>query len=174
MWLRDGRVTIYLCLPHDKLETMAPLMRLWIGMFLRVITRGTPSERNPVLFFLDEAAHLGKIKVLENAVTMMRGMGIRLWFVYQSIHQLNDCFGDKAKTIIDNIDTQQYFAFNNYEAAEEVSKRIGETTISVASHGSNSGWTRNTGGNSSAPGSTSGGTNASYAPAHGGCIAPKS
>ena len=157
MWLRTGRVTIYLVLPHDKLETLAPLMRLWIGTILRRITRGTPSEQNPVLFFLDEAAHLGKIRVLEQAVTLMRGMGIRLWFIFQSAHQLNDCFGDKAKTILDNIDTQQHFAINSYEGAEEHSKRIGEITISVPSHGVNSGWTRNTGGQGPPSGSESGG-----------------
>lgn len=133
--LRAGRVTIYLCLSHDKLETLAPLMRLWIGTILRTITRGKPSEKNPVLFFLDEAAHLGKIRVLEQAVTLMRGMGIRLWFFFQSLHQLEDCFGEKAKTILDNIDTQQHFALNDYDNAEALSKRIGDRTISLTSDG---------------------------------------
>ena len=133
--LRTGRVTIYLCLPHDKLETLAPLMRLWVGVILRAITRGKPSEKNPVLFLLDEAAHLGKIRVLEQAVTLMRGMGIRLWFFFQSLHQMEDCFGDKAKTILDNIDTQQHFGLNDHDNAEALSKRVGDRTISVVSHG---------------------------------------
>ena len=51
MTLRTGRATIYLCLPHDKLDTMAPIMRMWIGIILQTITRGMPSEKNPVLFF---------------------------------------------------------------------------------------------------------------------------
>lgn len=144
-WLRTGRVTIYLVLPEDKLETLAPLMRLWIGVILRTITRGKPSERNPVLFLLDEAAHIGKIRILETAVTLMRGMGIRLWFIFQSINQLKECYGDKAKTILDNIDTQQYFGVNSIEAAEEISKRIGDTTISLASYGENSGDSRQRG-----------------------------
>ena len=95
--LRTGRATIYLCLPHDKLETLAPLMRMWIGIILRTITRGMPSERNPVLFFLDEAAHIGKIRSIGDAVTLMRGMGIRLWFFFQSLHQLQKCYGEKAE-----------------------------------------------------------------------------
>ena len=165
MALRTGRATVYLNLPHDKLETLAPLMRLWIGVILRTITRGQPSERNPVLFFLDEAAHLGKIRVLEGAITLMRGMGIRLWFFYQSLHQLQDCFGEKAKTIIDNIDTQQYFGTKSYEVADELSKRIGDTTISVASRGENDGRTRQTGGTSGPgqpSGSVSSGRNTNY------------
>jgi type IV secretion system protein VirD4 len=160
--LRSGRVTIYLCLPHDKLETLAPLMRLWIGIILRSITRGQPSEKNPVLFFLDEAAHLGKIRVLEQAVTLMRGMGIRLWFFFQSLHQLNDCFGEKAKTILDNIDTHQYFAINEPDNAEAISKRIGDATISIASHGQNSGRSWQTGGNGPPSGNASTGENINH------------
>jgi type IV secretion system protein VirD4 len=156
-WLRIGCVTIYLVLPEDKLETLAPLMRLWIGVILRTITRGKPSERNPVLFLLDEAAHIGKIRILETAVTLMRGMGIRLWFFFQSIQQLNECFGDKAKTILDNIDTQQYFCVPSIEAGEEISKRIGDTTISVVSHGDNSGDSRQYGENGQRSKTTSSG-----------------
>src|SRR5262249_8479594 len=44
MTLRTGRATIYLCLKHDKLETMAPIMRMWIGIILQTITRGMPCE----------------------------------------------------------------------------------------------------------------------------------
>ncbi len=139
MALRSGRASVYLCLPHDRLETLAPLTRLWIGVILRTITRGTPSEKNPVVFFLDEAAHLGKIRVLEQAVTLMRGMGIRLWFFYQSLSQVQETFGDKATTILENIDTQQYFGINSYFTADEISKRIGDTTISLPSRGGNSG-----------------------------------
>ncbi|KAJ3052077.1 hypothetical protein HK102_011944, partial [Quaeritorhiza haematococci] len=65
--LRTKRATIYLILPHDKLVTLAPLMRMWVGMILRTITRGVPDDRNRVLFLIDEAAHLGKIQVLEDA-----------------------------------------------------------------------------------------------------------
>ena len=163
MTLRTGQATIYLCLPHDKLETTAPLMRTWIGIILQTITRGIPSERNPVLFFLDEAAHLGKIRRLENAVTLMRGMGIRLWFFFQSLHQLQECYGEKAKIILDNIDTQQFFAINDVDNAEAISKRIGDATISVVSHGKNSGssWQRGESGHQSSSSSDGWSTNVS-------------
>jgi type IV secretion system protein VirD4 len=163
MTLRTGRATIYLCLPHDKLATMAPIMRMWIGIILQTITRGMPSEKNPVLFFLDEAAHLGKIRILENAVTLMRGMGIRLWFFFQSLHQLQECYGDKAKVILDNIDTQQFFAINDVDNAEAISRRIGDATISVTSYGKNSGssWNRGEKGERSSGGSDGWNTNVS-------------
>ena len=158
----DTPVSVYLCLPHDRLVTLAPLMRIWVGTIIRVITRGTPTERNPVLFFLDEAGHLGKIQVLEDAVTLMRGMGIRLWFFYQSIQQLHTCFGDEASKIIDNIDTQQYFGTNSYFTADEISKRIGECTISTTSYGDSRGRSLPTGGTGNEAGNISSGTNLNF------------
>lgn len=131
--LRTGACTIYLCLPHDRLVTLAPLNRLWLGTILRAITRGTACERNEVLFLIDEAAHLGKIQILEDAVTLMRGMGIRLWFFFQSLSQLHECYGDRAPVILENLDTQQYFGTNAYQTAEEISKRIGDRTVGIAS-----------------------------------------
>lgn len=160
--LRTGKATIYLILPGERLETLAPLMRLWVGMILRTITRGVPDDRNRVLFLIDEAAHLGKIQVLENAVTLMRGMGIRLWFFFQSLSQLQTCYGEKSATILDNIETQQYFGINSYAVADEISKRIGDVTISLASRGDSTGYSRSnttTGGES---GSISSGSNVNY------------
>jgi type IV secretion system protein VirD4 len=137
--LRTGRMTVYLVTPADKLAVWAGLQRLWLGTLIRIITRGVPTEKNPVLFMVDEAAHIGHMQALEDAVTLMRGMGIRLWLFFQSIDQLNKCFGERASTVLDNIATQQYFGINSYETAEAISKRIGEQTIAVTTAGDNSG-----------------------------------
>ena len=34
--------------------------------------------------------HIGKMRPIEDAVTLMHGMGMRLWFFFQSIDQLQD------------------------------------------------------------------------------------
>ena len=130
--------SLYLCLPHNRLTSLAPLNRMWVGTLIRVLTRGRPTEENPVLFILDEIAHMGRLQAIEEAVTLMRGMGIRLWFIFQSLSQVRDCYGEHAATILDNIDTQQFFGTNSHFTAEEISKRMGETTIAVASHGNSS------------------------------------
>ena len=116
-------MTLYLILPPERLVSLAPLMRMWVATVLRVLTRGLPSEHNPVLFLLDEAGHLGHIQTLEDAVTMLRGYGIRVWFFFQSLGQLRKAFGERADVFLDNIDTQHYFGINAYESAEAISKR---------------------------------------------------
>lgn len=134
-----GRATLYLILPPEKLETMSPLMRMWLHTTLTTLTRGKASERRPVLFILDEVAQLGRIRILESAITLMRGYGIRLWLIYQSINQLNECYGTKASTILENIKTQQYFGTNSYESAEALSKRLGEFTLLITSRNTSDG-----------------------------------
>jgi type IV secretion system protein VirD4 len=129
--LRSNRASLYCCLPHDKVESLAPLQRMWLSTIIRSITKGELSEKNPVLFILDEAAHMGRVEIIERAVTLLRGAGIRIWFVFQSLGQLKEVYGDKADVMLDNIGTQQYMAVSHYDTAEAISKRIGERTLGI-------------------------------------------
>lgn len=132
MVLRTGRATVYLVLPPDKLQSHAALLRLWVGVIMRRITKRA-DESTQVLWLLDEAAHLGKLPAVEDAATLMRGMGIRLWLFYQSLDQLKTAFGDKANIVLGNIGTQQYFSVNDFTTADELSKRIGDATVASRS-----------------------------------------
>lgn len=154
--LRTGKTSVYLILPPEKLETLAPLMRLWIGCIMHALVRQGADESRPVLFFLDEAAHLGRMKILDAAPALLRSYGVRLWFFFQSMNQLEATFGDHAKTVLDNMGTQQYFGICNYHTAEEISRRIGDTTVTLESVAEADGHSWATGFNSSqSPGNRS-------------------
>jgi type IV secretion system protein VirD4 len=138
--LRSGKgMTVYLVVPPDKLVVWAGLMRLWLGCILRIATRGKPTEQNPLTFFVDEAAHIGRMQALEDAITMLRGSGVRVWLFFQSIDQLNKCFGDHAPTVLDNLATQLYFSIYSYTTAEALAKRIGCGTVVNVTDGDNEG-----------------------------------
>lgn len=143
---KNCKATLYLILPAERLKTLAPLMRMWISTLLRAMIRGAASERNEVLFLLDEAGHLGKMQILEDAVTLMRGYGIRLFFFFQSIAQVTEAFGDRANRFLDNIGTQFFFGVNAYESAEAISKRCGDATAFVRSLNDTKSFSRPTGG----------------------------
>ena len=157
--LRTGRMTVYIIVPSDRLVVWAGLLRLWLGCLMRVVTQGVPTERNPVLFMIDETAHIGRMQVLEDAITLMRGMGIRVWLCFQSLDHLHKCFGDRAATVLDNLATQQYVAINSYDTAEAISKRIGTATVPVRTTGSNTGHSASTGDGQSGSSSRSTGSN---------------
>jgi type IV secretion system protein VirD4 len=144
--LRTGKATIYLILPHESLSTMSRWLRLQIGTIMRRSTRGF-GEQNPVLWLLDEMAHIGHMQVIEDAASLLRAKGVRLWFVFQSLRQLKECFGEKAGTVLDNIGSQQYFSINSMETARELSERIGDTTIAITSENDTTGDSHSTGSN---------------------------
>jgi type IV secretion system protein VirD4 len=156
--LRSGRMTVYLICPSDRLVVWAAWQRMVIGNLIRIITRGVPNEKNPVLFLIDECSHIGHMQALEDAVTLQRGAGIRIWLFFQSLAQLKKCFGDNADIVLDNLGDQQFFAINSYATADELSKRIGDHTVAVRSGGGNTGASWPVGGGMSNPRSHSSGT----------------
>ncbi len=129
--LRKGRTDVYVIQSPDRLVTMAAHLRVILGTTLRVLTRGKASEKNPVWFFIDETAALGRMQILEDAITTMRGFGIRLALIFQSPGQLQKVYGENAQTVLDNLKTQMYFAMRSPESGEHISKMIGDATIDI-------------------------------------------
>ena len=141
MELNTGKMTIYLVLPPESLREKASLMRMWIGSFLRAVTKGGLQEKNKVHFVLDEAASLGQMEAINDAVDKLRGYGVRLLFFYQSLGQLDRCFPDSPQVLLSNV-TQVFFGVSEIQTAEHVSKQLGKETIVVGSGGTNQGGSR--------------------------------
>jgi type IV secretion system protein VirD4 len=140
--LRRGKMTVYLILPPEHQRAQSPLLRMWIGSLLRAVVRGGLQEKNKVHFVLDEAASLGHMEALDDAVDKYRGYGVRLQFYYQSVSQLRKSFPDgQDQTLLSNV-SQVFFGINDMPTAEYVSNRLGEETIVVRSGGTSSGHSR--------------------------------
>lgn len=140
--LLSGKCTIYLVLPPEHMRAKSALLRLWIGTLLRAIVRGGLGERRKVHFLLDEAASLGHMDAIDDAVDKYRGYGVRLTFIYQSIGQLRKCFPDgQDQTLLGNV-SQVFFGVNDNATAEYISDRLGDATIKVESGSESSGRTR--------------------------------
>lgn len=137
--LRNGKMTIYLILPPEHMRPQMGLLRMWITSFLREIVRGGLQEKNKVYFVLDEAASLGHLEAIDDAIDKYRGYGVRLMLIFQSLGQLKKNFPNGGdQTLLSNT-TQVFFGVNDLPTAEYVSSRLGEKTIIVASGGSSKG-----------------------------------
>jgi type IV secretion system protein VirD4 len=133
--LPRGKMTIYLILPLEHARTQSPLLRMWISAMLSAVVRGGLQEHNKVHFVLDEAASLGHLCQLDDALERYRAYGVRLMFFYQSLGQLKKCFPEgQDQTLLSNV-TQVFFSVNELHTAEYVSGRLGEETIVVNSGG---------------------------------------
>jgi type IV secretion system protein VirD4 len=137
--LRNGKMTVYLILPPEHMRAQAGMLRMWVGSLLRAVVKQGLGEDKKVHFILDEAASLGRMDVLDDAVDKYRGYGVRCQFYYQSLGQLKQCWADgKDQTLLSNT-TQVFFGVNDPQTADYVSNRLGESTIIVESGGASHG-----------------------------------
>lgn len=140
-WLQKTATTAYLILPPKYLTTLSRLLRLWIASIYGKLTEAGAQEDKTVLFLLDEAASLGSMPALYQAVTLGRGYGIRVWLVLQSMGQLKSIFPHEgqAQSVEASIDHRIFFGVRDYATAEFVSNYLGQATVQVESTSTNQG-----------------------------------
>lgn len=161
--LCDKKMTVYLVLPPRYQESHAPMVRMWLDTLMRAVVKGGLSNRR-VHFVIDEAASLGHMVQLENAVDKYRGYGIRCQFYYQSIGQLRKCWPNgQDQTLLSNV-TRIFFGVNDIQTAEQVSKELGKSTIINRSGGTSTGVTRQQSPKGEGGGSTSSNTSDNWSP----------
>lgn len=130
--LKQKPVTVYVVLPAERLRTHGVWLRLVITSALRALYQ---PGGVPVLLMLDEAAQLGHLGPIEDALGQARGYGIALWPVFQDWNQLRELYQARAETFAGASGAVFGFAPAEMQTAEWMSKRSGEETIMGMSAG---------------------------------------
>ncbi|QJW94190.1 type IV secretory system conjugative DNA transfer family protein [Frigoriglobus tundricola] len=153
--LNTGRMTIYCVVPPEYQRSLAPLQRLWLTSLLRVVVKGGELKRK-VSFVCDEAASLGHLEIMDDAVDKYRSYGVRLLLIYQTLSQLQLCWPDgRDQTVLGNC-TQVFFGINHLPTAEYIANRLGDFTQIVTNGGTNQSTSRQSGEKSGSVSHTSG------------------
>ena len=124
--LKRNPTTVYVVLPAERLRTHGVWLRLVITSALRSLYQ---PGGVPVLFMLDEAAQLGHLGPIEDALGQARGYGIALWPVFQDFNQLRELYGPRAETFAGASGAVFGFAPADMQTAEWMSRRSGEETV---------------------------------------------
>ena len=128
--LKRKRMTVYLVLPADRLETFGRWLRLLIQQAITVNARNIKERpERPVLFLLDEMAALGRLSMVEQAYGLMAGFGIQLFGIVQDLSQLDRIYSKGWESFVGNSGVLQYFGSRDHKTAEYFSKLVGVTTI---------------------------------------------
>ncbi|MDZ4386959.1 MAG: type IV secretory system conjugative DNA transfer family protein [Moraxellaceae bacterium] len=143
--MRSEPMTVYFSIPPGKLESYAPVIRLFMGMLIKHFSGYTRKSEYPVLFMLDEFPSLGRMKVVEEGMAYMAGYGISFWLFAQDLKQLAAVYGDKAQSIISNCAVKQFFGAADIETAQLISLMSGETTTPTITYSNEAGITVNNG-----------------------------
>ena len=122
---KGSPLSIYLILPPHMLESHSRLLRLWLGALITCITRRRARPRHPTLFILDEAAQLGELPHLRQAITLLRGYGLQTWSFWQDVSQLQMLYSRDWKTMVNNCRVLQCFGALNQVAADSMAEMTG-------------------------------------------------
>ena len=124
-------LTLYLCLPANRMGKGSRWLRLFINLALDAMEREAIVPDPPVIFLLDEFPVLGYLRQLEDAAGQIAGFGVRLWPILQDLGQLKALYRDRWQTFIGNSQFVQVFGNNDLETLKWVSERLGQTTVVV-------------------------------------------
>jgi type IV secretory pathway TraG/TraD family ATPase VirD4 len=129
--LASGKVTIYLVLPPDRLQTHGRWLRMLLTLAIRTMARQSTPPEMPVLFMLDEMGTIGALSMIEQSYGLMAGLGIRLWGFLQDLPQLQRDYPNSWETFISNSSILQALNVGDLTTSKYFSEYIGNKTIEV-------------------------------------------
>lgn len=134
---------IFIILPDEK-TTYYSLASLFVSQHYIELVKNADERggrlENRVNFILDEFGNFVQIPDFSNKLTVGGGRGIRFNLYLQSFAQLDEKYGKEvAKTIKGNCENWIYLQADDLETLDEISKKLGNYTVSTyslsASHG---------------------------------------
>ncbi|MEX4004141.1 type IV secretory system conjugative DNA transfer family protein [Paraburkholderia sp. EG285A] len=144
--VRSQRMSIYFGVTPNRLDDAAQLINLFYSQLIKLNMRELPKD-NPALkyqcaMFLDEAAAVGKIGIIDQSNAYIAGYNMRLVTIIQSVAQLqrDDMYGkDGARTLVTNHGMQILYPPREQADAREYSEMLGYFTAVQRSRGRSTG-----------------------------------
>ncbi len=132
---RDRPVSLYLTLPGGEVDRLEPMLRLVLSQWLRELLNrevatdpGKAPYNHRLLLLLDEFPLFGKMKFLEKAGAALRGYGVQLYVIVQSVTQLKAIYGNQ-ETISGICPIHLTMGATDLETAKRISERLGKVTV---------------------------------------------
>lgn len=131
-------VNLYLVIPPSEILRLMPLTRIIVSLITTRLV-GTMEYKNgekvgghkhKLLLMLDEFPAMGKLESMEKALAFVAGYGIRVFIIAQSTKQIDGIYG-KSNAIIDNCHIKVFFAPNDPDTPQIVSRLLGKRTEKI-------------------------------------------
>ena len=121
-----GNTTVFLNISLRTLETTPPIARVLVGALLNTVYMADGWTRGRILFLLDEAARLGRMKTLETARDIGRKYGVSLHMLFQSVGQMAEAWGrEGTRAWLDAASWVGYAAIRAGGAGKDLSDQLG-------------------------------------------------
>lgn len=120
-------LTVYLCIPPEKLRSSRNVLRTLVGIAVQSMTRSKNKPRLPVLFMLDEFPSLGYMPSILDGLAYAAGYGAQFWTFAQSLSQLQATYGTSWQMFVSNAAVFSAFNVNDVETSKYLSEMLGDT-----------------------------------------------
>jgi type IV secretion system protein VirD4 len=130
--LATGRVDLFVAVPPEYKDLLAPLLRWFLSDLFTSVRRNRPAER--ILVMIDEAAALGRFSEILTASAELPGYGASLWTLWQDRSQIVGLYGQAgADTILNTAEIVTVFDVPavDPDASERWSRALGDYTARV-------------------------------------------
>jgi len=128
-WARERKGWVFLTSKPTMRDRIRPLVSLWLDLLvLRLMNDGQRGEK-PVWFVLDELASLQRLPQLTTAITENRKSNNPIVLGFQGKAQLEVLYGHIAEVMLSQPATKIFLKTSEPNAAEWISKAIGELEI---------------------------------------------
>jgi len=125
--LKRESMTVYLVIPPDRISMYGRFIRLIATVAVSGLTRTKIRPKFNVLFLFDEFAQLGRMSLIENAISLIRGYGGMFWIFIQDLSQLKAVY-PKWQTFLAN-SAKQFFGTADLDTAKYISETLGKYTV---------------------------------------------
>lgn len=130
--LATGKVTLYIGLPVNRLESHGRWLRMILTLVIRAISSAKRKPALPVVMILDELGTISPgsgLAMIEQSVGLMAGMGIRIWAILQDLPQLKRDYPESWETFISNASMIQVLNCADQTTSEYISSYLGTKTV---------------------------------------------
>jgi hypothetical protein len=128
-WAKERKGWVFITSKPTVRERLRPLISLWLDLLvLRTMDDGAANKRK-TWFVLDELASLQRLPQLTTAVTESRKSNSPMVLGFQGKAQIEALYGHIAEALLSQPATKIYLKTSEPQAAEWISKGIGEVEI---------------------------------------------
>ncbi|MBK6897637.1 MAG: type IV secretory system conjugative DNA transfer family protein [Alphaproteobacteria bacterium] len=123
--LKQKRASVFLVIPFEQMREHSRFVRTVVSMGL-IGCREEAAHRHKTLFLLDEFPQLGSFIPIKEGLVTLRSREVKIWMMVQNLGQLREHY-ENFSDFMASCD-KQFFAIEDYEDAEMISKLLGEYT----------------------------------------------
>lgn len=128
-WAKDRMGWVFLTSKPTMRERLRPLTSLWLDLLVLRLMNERASGAAKTWFVLDELASLQKLPQLITAITENRKANNPMVLGFQGKAQLESLYGHMAEVMLSQPATRIYLKTSEPNAAEWISKAIGEQEV---------------------------------------------